>query len=70
MTAREVLHSIIDNMTEQQVQNLLMQIGSEKDSCVSTDILKGALSEYANPELVSEEHGAWERAVVKSYENT
>jgi len=29
----------------------------------------GALKEYANPKLIPEEAGAWERAVTEKYEN-
>ena len=31
--------------------------------------LRGILSEYANPVLIKEEKGAWERAVAEKYGN-
>lgn len=30
---------------------------------------RGALSEYANPQLLKEERSAWEKAVIEKYEN-
>lgn len=39
----------------------------EETPKVERHSVRGALSEYANPERMKEESSAWEKAVVKKY---
>lgn len=41
----------------------------EPKTILASKSMKGALAEYANPELIEKEKGAWQRAMVKKYGN-
>ncbi len=70
MSTRELAHSMIDKMTEEQLKGFIMLISGTALTTPTAKPLRGSLSKYANPELISQEEGAWERAVQEKYENT
>jgi len=66
----EILYGILnvpDSMRGQKVEVIVLPLPEEKEHSSSAF---GCLRKYANPALVSEEKGAWERAAVKKYENS
>lgn len=44
---------------------LAMALEAKEDEQTGVQSLRGALSDYANPDLMEREEGAWERAVVE-----
>lgn len=64
MSTKEQLYTMIDSMTEQQMQELIRFLDGHNKKCgnASGDV-KGILSAYADPSLVPQEEGAWERNV-------
>lgn len=61
-------YSIIDTLTEEQLEELLIFLKGYKKKMSSVDSVRGMLSEYANIDLISQEESAWERAVAENYE--
>ncbi len=69
MSTKERLYTMIDNLTEQQMQEVINYIDSRKKHGKTATSVMGILSDYANPDLIPLEEKAWERA-VKNHENT
>ena len=46
--------------------NKLME--AEKDNRSLGESLAGSLHEYANPDLIAEEEGAWQKHLIKKYQ--
>lgn len=71
MSTREIIVSMLDSLTEEQLQGLMMLLKGyvKKQEEIEVDSVRGILSKYANPDLVPLEKEAWERTVVKNYEN-
>lgn len=70
MSTKETVITMLDTLTEEQLEGLLMLIKSYSHDDTSVDSLQGALSKYANKDLIPLEEGAWERNVVENYENS
>ena len=71
MSTREIIVSMLDSLTEEQLQGLMMLLKGyvKKQEETEVDSVRGILSKYANPDLVPLEKEAWERVVVENYEN-
>lgn len=69
MSTREMLWNIISEMPEEEMQALLVILGGYQRRTRSASEVSGMLSKYANPALIEQEDGAWERAVTEHYEN-
>ncbi len=69
MSVRERLNMIIDKMTEEQMEALIVVLkhGEQTDKKVSVDDIAGILHKYANPELIPFEKEAWANAAVENY---
>ena len=72
---REYARNIIYMLSEEQfdkLSELIQKFNDEnqkKDQLKGKNILtaKGALNKYANPKMIPDEKGAWERAVIEKY---
>lgn len=69
MSNREQVHTMVDEMSEEQLEELVTMIKRISHKRKTAKSLRGALSKYAKPELIPSEEGAWERAVTENYEN-
>jgi hypothetical protein len=69
MNTKETVITMLDTLTltEEQLEGLLMLIKGYNHDDTSVDSLQGALSKYANKDLIPLEEGAWERNVVKNH---
>lgn len=73
MTTRERLIDIINGMSEEQMQALVIILDPHKtrsdDDELSPDIAKiaGRLHKYADPSKIPYESGVWEQAAVEKY---
>ncbi len=70
MSTREMLYSVIDGLSEEQCQGLLMLLSGYNKKNTEPETVCGALSKYADPKLIPMEEGAWERTVTEKYENS
>lgn len=70
MSTKEQLYTMIDQLTEQQMLELIDFLGSRKSHGKTAASVMGILSDYADPELIPLEENAWEKAVKQNYENT
>ncbi len=73
MSTKELLYTMIDELTEQQMQGLIMLLSGKENSKSYRDEVSsamGRLAEYANPDLIPLEKDAWEIAVKAKYEET
>lgn len=68
MSTKEMAYSIIDTLTEEQLQELLIFLNGYNKKQVSVESVRGMLSAYANPDLIPLEESAWERTVAENYE--
>lgn len=69
MSTKERLHLLIDDMTEEQMNDIIVYIqsmskASEKKPA-TVESLCGVLNRYARPGPVNLEEGAWERSIVE-----
>lgn len=75
MSTRELLYTMIDGLTEQQMQGLIMLLSGKENKSDPKSYrdevysVMGGLSEYANPDLIPLEKDAWEMEVKAKYEN-
>lgn len=70
MSTREIVVSMLDNLTEEQLQGLILFIKNyEKKDETTAESVRGILSGYADKNLIDKEKGAWERAVLEKYED-
>ncbi len=67
MSTKEIAYSIIDTLTEEQLQELLLFLKGYKKEKTSVESVRGILSEYANVDLISQEESAWERVAAENY---
>lgn len=69
MSVRERLNLLIDNMTEEQMEALIIVLKSNEQSVkrVSIDDIAGRLHKYADPKLIPFEKEAWANAVAENY---
>jgi len=66
----EILYGIFnvpDSLRGRKVEVIVLPFQEEKERGGSAF---GCLRKYANPSLIPEEKGAWERAAVKKYEDS
>ncbi len=73
MSTKELLYTMIDRLTEQQMQGLIMLLSGKENPKSYRDEVYGAmggLAEYANPDLIPLEKDAWEMEVKAKYEDT
>ena len=72
MSTKELLYSMIDKLTEQQMQELITLLSENNPQNTYRDEVygvMGALKEYADPRLIPLENDAWEKEVKARYEN-
>lgn len=72
MSTKERVHTIVDRLSEEQLNALLVILGSVDKSDNNdndVDAVRGILHNAANPDLIPLEEGAWERAVAERYGN-
>ncbi len=69
MSTKERVHTIVDRLTEEQLNALLVILGSVDNSDNDVDAAMGILHDAANPDLIPLEEGAWGRAVAERYGN-
>ncbi|MCM1168043.1 MAG: hypothetical protein NC401_18830 [Ruminococcus sp.] len=69
MSTKERLYTLIEELDERQMLEIIGFITSRKKKGRSAASVVGILSEYANPDLVPLEKGAWERAAIQKHEN-
>lgn len=62
MSTKELLYTMIDGLTEQQMLELINFLNSRTKHGKSAASVMGILSDYANASLIPQEDGAWERA--------
>ncbi|MCM1335334.1 MAG: hypothetical protein NC084_04035 [Bacteroides sp.] len=69
MSIRERLNLIIDKMTEEQMEALIVVLKRDEPhpKKASVDDIAGRLHKYANPELIPLEKDAWANAAVENY---
>lgn len=69
MSTRERLDSLIDKMTEEQMEALIIILKQYELPVkkVSIDDVAGCLHQYANPELIPLEKEAWANAAAENY---
>ncbi len=70
MSTKELLYTMIEDLDERQMLEIIGFINSRKKKGRSAASVAGILSKYANPDLVPLEEGAWERAAIKKHENS
>lgn len=70
MSTKELLYTMIDGLTEQQMLEIIDFLDSQKKRSRSAASVSGILSEYADVNLIQQEDGAWERSIKQNYENT
>lgn len=81
MSTRERLHSIIDEMSVDQMEAwlVILEASRRKQAAVEVDSVMGILHQYANPDLIPLEKDAWAEAASekekkfweeRSYEDT
>ena len=72
MSTKERVHTIVDRLSEEQLNALLVILGSVDNSDNNdndVDAVMGILHDAANPDLIPLEEGAWGRAVAERYGN-
>ena len=70
MSTREMIVSMLDTLTEEQLQGIILFIKNyEKKDETTAESVRGILSGYANKNLIDKEKEAWEEAVIEKYEN-
>lgn len=71
MGTREILYSMIDGLSEQQMQGLIMLLSNgDIQMKKNKKSARGIFSDCANPDLIPLEEGAWERTVAETYEDS
>lgn len=69
MSTRERLNLIIDKMTEEQMEALIVILkhNEQPEKKVSIDDVAGRLHKYANSQLIPFEKEAWANAAAENY---
>ena len=69
MSVRERLNLIIDEMTEEQMEALIVILKRDEPHTkkVSVDDIAGRLHKYADPNLIPFEKEAWANAAAENY---
>ncbi len=74
MSTRELVHTMIDQLSDEQLQALAVILGyttqKETESQPTPSSVRGIFSNCADAECVPLEKEAWERAVVKKHEDS
>jgi len=76
MNTKEYAISILNTLSDEQLNKIIELIlvfqneKNEKNFHGKKFEAMGILNEYANPEMIQFEKGAWERAVVEKYAET
>lgn len=70
MSTRELVHTLVDELSEEQLQGLVLLLQNQPRKETSLEEVQGILSAYANPDLIPLEETAWESAVKEKYENS
>lgn len=70
MSTKEILYTMIDDLNEQQMLELIKLLNARKKSGKAASSVMGTLSNYADKKLIPQEDRAWERAAKQNYENT
>ena len=68
MSTKEMAYSIIDTLTEEQLQELMVFLKGYSKKTTPADSVFGILSGRSNGDLISQEVSVWERTVVENYE--
>lgn len=70
MSTRELVHTLVDGLSEEQLRGLVLLLQNQPQKETSLEEVQGILSAYANPDLIPLEETAWESAVKEKYENS
>lgn len=70
MSTKELAYSILDSLSEEQLKGFIMLFSGSGETRPKAGTLKGALSEYANPDLIPLEKEAWANAAAEKYKNS
>ncbi|MDD7295069.1 MAG: hypothetical protein PUG85_06585 [Oscillospiraceae bacterium] len=70
MSTRELVHSMIDELSEEQLQALIILLGGTISKKNTVKSVRGIFSDCANPDLIPLEKDAWERAAAEKYEHS
>ncbi|MDD7294737.1 MAG: hypothetical protein PUG85_04905 [Oscillospiraceae bacterium] len=70
MSTRELVHTLVDGLSEEQLRGLVLLLQNQPRKETTLEEVQGILSAYANPDLISLEETAWESAVKEKYENS
>ena len=68
MSVKELAHSIIDDMTEEQLETFFALFGrhQEQENTKKVKSVRGIFSKAANPDLIPLEKTAWEQAAAEN----
>ena len=75
MSTRETANYIFERLNEEQLKGFIAMfgqfylMGNEQPERRKASEVKGILHQYANPELIPLEEGAWERNIAERYKN-
>lgn len=58
------------NLRGRKVEVIILPTREEEAPAVRSGTAFGCLRKYANPSLIEQENGAWERAVMNKYANS
>lgn len=77
MSTREMVYSLIDRLNDAQLEAIMSILNqfsipqyNEANPRPKAGTLKGALAEYAAPDLISQEKEAWANAAAEKYKNS
>jgi len=68
MSTRELVHTLVDGLSEEQLRGLVLLLQNQPRKETSLEEVQGILSAYANPDLIPLEETAWESAVKEKFE--
>lgn len=74
MSTKELAYSIFETLTEKQLEGFILLFSGNNEKAAEArpkaGTLKGALADYADPNLISQEKEAWANAAAEKYKNS
>ena len=68
MSTKEMAYSIIDTLTEEQLEELMVFLKGYSKKTTSVDSVFGILSGRSNGDYISQEKSVWEKVAAEKYE--
>ena len=68
MSTKEMAYSIIDTLTEEQLEELMVFLKGYSKKTTSVDSVFGILSGRSNGDYISQEKSVWEKVAADNYE--